>query len=145
VGVFGENDPPFGNGFSKQSSVARICRSLAQIGDIVAGSPHRLRHNVGIDEKALRYLAAIVRPAAALTHSDARRKTGVDIRRLEHGIRFQNGLPAGTLGERGQHHRRGATTTPDHGLATHFLGVGGDTSKEISFVHPQRLTWAPPP
>ena len=54
-GVFGENDPPFGNGFSKQSSVARICRSLAQIGDVVAGNPHRqhgLRPNVGIDEKA---------------------------------------------------------------------------------------------
>ena len=53
--VLGENDPPFGNGFSKQSPVARICRSLTQIDDIVAGSPHCAhgrRHNVGIGEEA---------------------------------------------------------------------------------------------
>jgi len=53
--VLGENDPPFGDSFSKQSLIARIRSSLAQIDDIVASSPHRphgLRHNVGIRKEA---------------------------------------------------------------------------------------------
>jgi len=55
-------------------------------------------------------------------------QTSVDIRGLEHGISFQNGLPAGAPGEHGQHHGRGDPTAPNHGLATRFPGFGGDTS-----------------
>ena len=53
--VFDDDDPRFGHGFSKQSLIARIRRSLTQIDDIVAGSPHCAhgrRHNVGIGEEA---------------------------------------------------------------------------------------------
>jgi len=47
--VLGEKDPPFGDSFSKQSRIAGIRRSLAQINDIVPGGPHcvdSLRHDV---------------------------------------------------------------------------------------------------
>jgi len=62
-------------------------------------------------------------------------QTSVDIRGLEHGISFQNGLPAGTFGEHGQHHGWGDPTAPNHGLATHFPGFGGDASEEVSIIH----------
>lgn len=53
--VLGDDDPPLSDGLSQQSLVARILRSLAKIGDIVAGSSHcvnSLGHNVGIGEEA---------------------------------------------------------------------------------------------
>ena len=52
--VLGENDPPFYDSFSKQSVIARIHRSLAEIDDIVPNSPqrvHGLRHDIGIGEE----------------------------------------------------------------------------------------------
>jgi len=55
VRVLGENDPPSGDSFSKQSLIARIRPSLGEIDDIVADSPHCLRgprHNVGSCKEA---------------------------------------------------------------------------------------------
>ena len=52
--VLGENDPPFYDSFSKQSVIARIHRSLAEIDDIVPNSPqrvHGLRRDIGIGEE----------------------------------------------------------------------------------------------
>ena len=53
--VLGNDDPPFGDSFSKRGPVARIRRSLAQIDGIVAGSSHcvhGLSDNVEIGEQA---------------------------------------------------------------------------------------------
>ena len=38
MGELGENDPSFGDGFSKKSLIAGIGRPLAQIEDIMPGS-----------------------------------------------------------------------------------------------------------
>jgi hypothetical protein len=35
--ILGENDPPFGDSFSRQSPITRIRRSFAEIDDVVAG------------------------------------------------------------------------------------------------------------
>ena len=51
--VLGENDPPFYDSFSKQSVIARIHRSLAEIDDIVPNSPQRV-HGLRRDMESAR-------------------------------------------------------------------------------------------
>ena len=90
--VFGEDDPPFGYSFSKQSLIARIRPSLAEIDDVMADSPHRSygrRHNVGISKEPHLFGGDLQTfRSRCFTQACGVQQTGVDICRLEHRIRF---------------------------------------------------------